>query len=124
MEKSIRINYAIASVICLVLIITVIFANIYPCGYWSQDQLFEKEGYAGYGYHSLAEVLSNGYFWEADEIPEPNPDWRTLGPEFYVVGYWWVSVMYIPIFLGIFYVGWLIAQNGLSVFLPGRKQNA
>lgn len=123
MTKSIRISYTLASIICLVLMMTVLFANIYPCGYWSQSQLFEEEGYAGYGHHSLAEVLANGFFWGDEEIPAPNPDWETLGPPFYVVGYWWVAVLYIPIFIGIIFIGWLIAEERLSIFLPKRKGN-
>ena len=109
MQKSIRMSYTLGSAICLILMITVAFMNIYPCGYWDQAQLFEEEGYAGYGHYSLVEVVGNGFFWEADDIPEPNPDWRTLGPPFYVVGYWWVTLLYIPIFLGIIFLGWLIS---------------
>ena len=124
MEKSIRISYTLGSVICIILLITLVFANIYPCGYWNQTQLYEEEGYAGHGYHSLVEVVGNGFFWEADEVPEMSGQYKGDGP-YYAMGLWWISVLYIPMFLVIICLGWLIAggRERLSIFLPGSKKN-
>ena len=125
MTKSTRISYTLASMICLGLIVGVLFANIYPCGYWDKSQLYEDRGFAGYGYESLATVLGNGFFWEADEVPEPFEQYHGGGP-YYVMGLWWISLLYIPIFLGIFYFGWIIAggTKGFSISLFGRRENA
>ncbi len=124
MVKSIRIGYTIASVICTILMIVLMFANIYPCGYWGQTQLYEDKGYAGHGYHSLAEVVGNGFFWDADDVPEPYDKYNGDGP-YYVMGHWWISVLYIPTFLGIIYLGWLIAggRERLLFFFPGSQKN-
>ena len=104
MAKSIRISYTLASAICLILLITLVFANIYPCGYWDQAQLYEDAGFAGYGHHSLVEVVGNGFFWESDGVPEPYVNYNGDGP-YYAMGLWWISILYIPMFLGIIYLG-------------------
>ena len=109
MQKSIRISYTLASAICLILLITVVSMNIYPCGYWDQAQLYEDEGYAGHGYHSMVEVVGNGFFWEADDVPVDNSNYRGDGP-YYVMGLWWISVLYIPLFLGIIYLGIILTS--------------
>lgn len=125
MEKSIRISYTLASIICMGLIIGLLFANIYPCGYWDEAQFYEDEGYAGHGYHSFVEVVGNGFFWEADEVPESFDNYRGNGP-YYAMGLWWISLLYVPIFLGIIYLGWIIVGNKerLLIVLPRSKKYA
>ena len=120
MQKSKIIGYALASAICIVLMVVVMFASIYPCGYWDEAQLYEEEGFAGYEYNSLAEVMGNGFFWETDDVPEQTGVYQEDGP-YYVMGLWWISLLYIPMFLGIIYLGWIIAGSKelLSIFLPG-----
>ena len=108
MMKTIRVGYALASGICLILALTVTFVSIYPCGYWEQGKLYDlEEGYAGHSYESLATVLGEGFFWETDDVPVEYEWYRGDGP-YYAVGYWWISVLYIPIYIGIVYLGWLI----------------
>ena len=125
MVKSIRIGYTLASVICTILLITLLFANIYPCGYWEKTNFNVKEGYAGHGYHSFTEVVGKGFFWEAEEVPVLKADYKgntTSG--YYAMGLWWISLLYIPIFIGIIYLGWLIAggRERFEVFnLPSKK---
>ncbi len=104
MEKSKLIGYALASVICAVLMIVLLFASIYPCGYWDEARLYEEEGFAGHGYHSFVDVVGNVFFWEADEVPESFDKYQGDGP-YYVMGLWWISLLYVPMFLGIFYLG-------------------
>ena len=124
MEKSIRISYTLVSIICLGLTIGMLFANIYPCGYWDEAKLYEEEGYAGHGYHSFVEVVGNGFFWEADEVPEPYENYQGDGP-YYVMGLWWISMLYIPVFLGIIYLGWVIVggRERFSIFFPRSQKN-
>jgi hypothetical protein len=125
MQKSIRISYTLASIICLGLIIGVLFAPMYPCGYWDKAHLYEDYYQAGYGHQSFIEVVGNGFFWEADEVPESFESYigdTTNG--YYAMGLWWISLFYIPLLLGIIYLGWLITggKERLSVFLPGCKE--
>ena len=122
----IRVNYAVASGICLILVISLSLANIYPVGYWEQGKLYDlEEGYAGHGYKSLAFILYEGYFWEADDVPVEFEEYQGDGP-YYAVGHWWVSILYMPIYLGIIYLGWLLAggRERLSIILPGREEDA
>ena len=109
MEKSKMIGYALASGICAALMIVLLFASIYPCGYWDEAQLYEEEGFAGHGYHSFVEVVENGFFWEADDVPETYDLYRGDGP-YYAIGLWWISLLYIPMFLGIIYLGILLIE--------------
>ena len=122
MRNSIRLSYTLASVVCLLLMITVVLANIYPVGYWDISMLYEEEGFAGYGYHSLAEVVGNGFFWEAEDVPVENTLYRGNGP-YYAMGLWWISLLYIPIFLGIIYLGWLIVggRERMKAAFPFRS---
>jgi len=116
----IRVNYAAATGICLILMITVSVAPIYPVGYWEQGKLYDlEEGYAGHGHDSLAYVLGEWFFWETDEVPVEFHEYRGDGP-YYAVGHWWVSMMYIPIFLGIIYLGWVLigGRERLGSVLP------
>ena len=124
MSKTIRLGHAIVSGICLILFITVIVAPMYPVGYWEQGKLWDiKEGYAGHGYYSLAQVAEEGFFWEADEVPV---EWEKSQAEapYYAVGHWWVALFYVPIFLGILYLALIIGKRmGLdwSINHPSRK---
>lgn len=127
MNISISKSNLLAAIIGLALIVTVLFAGMYPCGYWEKSRLYQEEGYAGHGYHSLAEVLARGFFWEADMVPSPNPHYHgNISAGYYVMGLWWISLLYIPIFLGIIYLGWLIAggRERISVILPGSKKDS
>ena len=109
MEKTKMIGYALASAICAALMIVLLFASIYPCGYWDQAQLYEEKGFAGYEYYSFAEVIGNGFFWETDDIPEQLGVFQGDGP-YYVMGLWWISLLYIPMFLGIIYLGMRLVE--------------
>ena len=109
------------------LIIVVLFAPMYPCGYWDKAHLYQDYYQAGYGHHSLIEVVGNGWFWEADDVPVTYDNYKgDATSSYFVMGLWWISLLYIPIFIGIIYLGWLIAggQERISIFLPGRKNNA
>ncbi len=86
----------LAAALCLV--------PVYPCGFWEAGELYDNQGYAGHGYYSLVEVLGHGFFWTADEVPTPFLVHNNPEPPYYAVGYWWVSVLYIPIFIAMAYV--------------------
>ena len=123
MQKQQLIGYGLAALIGLGFLL----APIYPCDYWEDTHLYVPWHQAGYGYHSLAEVLGNGFFWTSQDVPIEFDDYRgNTSASYFVVGQSWISLLFIPIFMGLAYLGWLIAggPERYSILLPRRKNNS
>ncbi|MDO9538081.1 MAG: hypothetical protein Q7J68_07165 [Thermoplasmata archaeon] len=111
MEKPSFKNLAIALTICLSLGALTMFAPVFPCGY--KDAA--SGATAGYGYHSLAKVASEGFQWDSASVPEPYVMYTGTGP--YVVNAnTWIALLYIPIILAIIYFGWFIISTEGQIF--------
>ena len=117
-------NFTLALATCLSLGAVISFASVLPCGY--HDAADGK--FAGYGYHSLAKVASEGFEWNAGNVPEPYEKYSGTGPYIASAEYW-VVALYIPIFIGIIFLGWLIlgGKERLAPFIhlsrkSGRSQ--
>lgn len=80
------------------LAIAVFFLPMYPCGY------FDGSSYAGYGYHSLADIASEGLGWDADVVPNMASKYTGDGP-YVVQPQAWIMVLYVPILLAIAFLG-------------------
>jgi len=94
----------LAAAVCIGLGALVALVPMYPCGYWGTGELYAEGGYAGYGYHSLWDVLGRGFFWIEDSVPVPYEDFDGDAP-YYVVGKWAISLLYVPIYAAILYLG-------------------
>jgi hypothetical protein len=90
----------IALALTLLLFYILVTANVYPCSYNDVGTL----AFSGYGYHSLADVLSNDFSWSADAVPHPYILYRGDGPYKVNAAAWTIS-LYIPILLGIIFLG-------------------
>ena len=104
---------AVALPLCLCLAALVCALPIFPCGFFDAS----TDMYAGYGYHSLAEVASEGFSWDSATVPEPFEEYRGTGP-FVAVAKWWVVALYIPIFLAITYLGLEISRGNVRFIRP------
>jgi hypothetical protein len=119
MSRQTMINFALALAICLGLSIMVSLAGILPCSY--HDAANGK--FAGYGYHSLVKVASEGLEWDSQTVPEQSPLYSGTGP-FVASAEYWIVLLYIPIFMAIIFLGWLImgGKKRLAKFIrPSKK---
>jgi hypothetical protein len=119
MPRQSMINFALALAICLGLGIMVSLASVLPCSY--HDAADGK--FAGYGYHSLAKAASEGFEWNSDSVPEQSPLYSGTGPYVASVQYW-IVLLYIPIFMAIVFLGWLImgGKKRFAEFIrPSKK---
>ena len=91
--------------LALPLLLSYVFftAEVYPCSYSDVD----SSVFAGYGHHSLTDVLSNGFSWTADGVPHQYVLYRGDGP-YLVSACAWTIGLYVPIFLGLFLLGLVI----------------
>ena len=80
------------------LAIEVLFLPMYPCGY------FDGSSYAGYGYHSMADILDRGMEWGESEVPNMSEKYLGDGP-YMVQPQAWIMVLYAPILLAIAFFG-------------------
>ena len=79
--------------------IAVLFLPVYPCSY------FDGGGtYAGYGYHSIANIASEGLEWDENEVPNMASRYQGDGP-YVVQPQAWIMVLYAPIMLAIAFFG-------------------
>ena len=113
-------NLALALGICISLGTTVSLISILPCSY--NDAV--DGNYAGYGYHSLVKVVSEGLEWNAASVPEPIPGYSGTG-SYIVSAQYWIPALYIPIFIAITYLGWLImgGKKWFSEFIPLSRKS-
>ncbi|MCK5038086.1 MAG: hypothetical protein KAS16_03205 [Thermoplasmata archaeon] len=88
------------------LAIAVFFLPIYPCGY------FDGSSYAGYGYHSLADIASEGLEWDADIVPNMSEKYLGDGP-YVVQPQAWIMVLYAPIILALAFFGVELSKRDL-----------
>lgn len=118
--KSVLLHFAVATALAVSLSCVVLFAPIYPCGYFDAN----SQVYAGYGHHSLFTVLDNQFNWSSDYVPVPNEKYTGSGPYMVEAGLWTV-VLYVPIFLAIAYLFWLIFSclSDILALLKKRKPN-
>jgi len=100
-----RLGISLAVSVSIVVFIVVASIGVYPCGYYDSD----SGAYAGHGYHSLSTVIGNGFFWNSDVVPDQSNYYHGNGP-FYVIGEWWIAVLYIPIMMIIVLIGLMIAE--------------
>ena len=80
------------------LAIAVFFLPMYPCGY------FDGTSYAGYGYHSLADIIDRGTEWDENVVPNMADKYLGNGP-YVVQPQAWIMVLYAPILLAIAFLG-------------------
>ena len=115
MSKQTAIRYALALTICLGLGAIMSLASILPCGYHDAA----TGDYAGHGYHSLAEVVSEGFEWDSQTVPNPYEKYTGTGP-YIATCEFWIAALFIPIFFAIIFLGWLIiGGNGRNFqFIP------
>ena len=96
-------NVIAATIISLALGALTALAPMFPCGY--RDAASNVP--AGYGYHSLAKVVFNGFDWGSSTVPTLFPGYSGSGP-FAVNAEYWIALLYIPMFMAIILLGWLI----------------
>ena len=101
--KSTLLRFAAAVAIAVPLSCTVLFAHVYPCGYFDAN----SQVYAGYGHHSLFTVQANRLSWDTSSVPVMYEKYTGSGPYVVEAGLW-VAILYVPIFLAIAYLGWLV----------------
>jgi hypothetical protein len=114
MSRQIMIRFVLALAICLGLSIMVSLGSVLPCSY--HNAVDGK--YAGYGHHSLVKVASEGLEWDSETVPELNPLYNGTGP-YVASAQYWVALLYIPIFIAIIFLGWLImgGKGRLAAFI-------
>jgi hypothetical protein len=108
-------NVLLATIVCLGLCIILSLASVLPCGY--HDAADGK--FAGYGYHSLADVASNGFEWNADAVPHLYERYSGTGPYIASAEYW-VVALHFPIFLAIIFLGVVIVRYPVSINRKSR----
>ena len=109
-------NVIAATIVCLALGALTALAPMYPCGYTASGTR------AGYGYHSLATVASEGFEWTSDMVPVAFPEFTGSGP-YVAVGQQWIAAMYIPMFIAIIFLGWLILTGNLGAIIPLSRKS-
>lgn len=101
-----RKNVFLAAIVCIGLFLLTALSPIIPCGYCDAASNIN----AGYGYHSLAKVISEGFEWDSVTVPVISQGYDGTGP-YIVTAEYWIAALYIPMFMAIIFLGWLI-MNG------------
>ncbi|MDD4308626.1 MAG: hypothetical protein PHU53_07470 [Thermoplasmata archaeon] len=105
-KKFRRKNVFLAVTVCIGLSLLTVLSPIIPCGYCDAASNIN----AGYGYHSFAKVISEMFEWDSGTVPVISQGYEGSGPYIVTAEYWIVS-LYIPMFMAIVFLGWLI-MNG------------
>lgn len=113
-----RLGSTIAVLVSLVLASLVVFIGVYPCGYYDVN----SSAYAGYGHHSLSTVMTNGFRWDSDTVPEEVARHSGDGP-YEARAELWVAALYVPVFISIIFLGLLIHNNFARVFVRFRDRD-
>lgn len=106
----------IAVSICVALIVLLSIGNIYPSGYVDVN----TQHHAGHGYHSLASVVGEGFYWHADTVPHQANEYYGSGP-YAVTANFLISFLYIPLFIAIAFIGYMISVKPGFKILGSRK---
>ncbi len=107
-------NIAMALAACIGLGALLCLAPLMPCGYTgTADGL-----HAGYGHHSLADIMAKGLEWDTDTVPVPYERYSGAGP-YTAAAQGWAIALYIPIFIAIVFLGRMILGGKLT--RPSRK---
>ena len=92
--ESDKINKMVALMMVIGMAVLVLYLPVYPCTYVDGDKN------AGYGYHSLMDIMMNGMEWETTELPNRISKYTGDGP-YMVEPAAWIMLLYVPIFAGI-----------------------
>jgi hypothetical protein len=116
--KPVLLRLVVATAIAVSLCCVVLFVPFYPCGYLDAN----TQKYAGHGDHSLFTVLDNQFNWASDSVPVPSEKYTGSGPYMVEAGLW-VAALYLPIFLAIAYLGWMIFSRLSEILALLKKEN-
>ncbi len=86
---------------------------VYPCTY------YDAEDRAGYGYHSLIDIMMNGVEWEVPELQNSFSGYTGDGP-YMVSPASWIMLLYIPIFALIGLLGIEVSKSGWRSLIPSK----
>ena len=107
-------HLAAALAVCVSLGAVTCLAPMIPCGY--ADAVSGR--YAGYGYHSLADVAARGFGWDSEAVPHMDEAYSGSGP-YEASARLWIVLLYVPVFMAIACLGYII--NGYVDRKTGEK---
>ncbi len=108
-------NKIVALGIVIGMALAALYLPVYPCTY--TDAIDGRE--AGYGYHSLMDMILNGMEWRSTELPNRFWGYGGIGP-YMVEPAAWITLLYIPIFVGIGLFSIDVSKKGLRCWFPSK----